>query len=81
MKAFTPWEKATLLPEDISKNEPACQYRRHKRLRFHHWFGKIPWRRTWQPTPIFLSRESHGQRTLAGYSLWGHKEFDTTEVT
>ena len=40
--------------------------------------GKIPWRKTWQPTPVFLPGESHGQRSLAGYSLWGCKELDTT---
>ena len=38
-----------------------------------------PWRRKWQPTPVFLSEKSHGQRSLAGYSPWGHKELDTTE--
>ena len=43
--------------------------------------GKIPWRRAWQPTPVFLPGESHGQRTLAGYSPWGHKESGTTEAT
>ena len=37
------------------------------------------WRRAWQPTLVFLPRESHGQRLLAGYSPWGHKELDTTE--
>ena len=42
---------------------------------------KIPWRRTWQPTPVFLPGESHGQRSPAGYSPWSHKELDTTEVT
>ena len=42
------------------------------------WVGKIPWRREWQPTPVFLPRESHGRRSLAGYTPWGHKEFDTT---
>jgi len=41
--------------------------------------GKIPWRRAWQPAPVFLPGESHGQRSLAGYSPWGHKESDTTE--
>ena len=41
--------------------------------------GKIPWKRQWQPTTIFLPREFHGQRTLAGYSPWGCKESDTTE--
>ena len=43
--------------------------------------GKIPWRRAWQPTPVFLLGESHGQRSLAGYSPWGCKELDTTEKT
>ena len=37
------------------------------------------WRREWQPTPVFLPGEFHGQRNLAGYSLWGHKESDMTE--
>ena len=35
----------------------------------------IPWRRKWQPTPVFLPGESHGQRNLAGYSPWGHKSW------
>ena len=43
--------------------------------------GKIPWRRAWQPTPVFLPGESHGQRSLVGYSSWRCKELDTTEVT
>ena len=43
------------------------------------WVGKIPWRRAWQPTPVLLPGEPHGQRSLAGYSLWGRKEWDTTE--
>ena len=46
---------------------------------FDPWVGKIPWRRKWQPTPVFLPRESHGQRSLTGYSPRGHKESDTTE--
>ena len=41
---------------------------------------KILWRRKWQPTPVFLPGESHGQRSLVGYSPWGHKESDTTEA-
>ena len=47
--------------------------------RVQSWVGKIPWRRKWQPTPVFLSGESHGQRSLAGYSSWSGKEEDTTE--
>ena len=40
---------------------------------------KIPWKKAWQPTPVFLPGESLEQRSLAGYSPWGHKESDTTE--
>ena len=39
----------------------------------------MPWRKAWQPTPVFLPREGPGQRSLAGYSPWGHKELDMTE--
>ena len=42
--------------------------------------GKIPQRRKWQPTPVFLPGKSHGQMSLAGYSPWGHKESDMTEL-
>ena len=42
-------------------------------------FGRSPWRRAWQPTPVFLPGESHGQRRLAGYSPWGHKGSVTTK--
>ena len=53
---------------DTSGKEPACQCRGRKRLQFEPWVRKIPWRRAWQPTPVFLPGESHGQRSLAGYS-------------
>ena len=46
---------------------------------FNPWVGKIPWRRKWQPTPVFLPGEFHGQRSLAGCSPWCHKESDTIE--
>ena len=45
------------------------------------WVGKIPWRRVWQPTPVFLLGESHGQRSLVGYSPWGRKESDKNKAT
>ena len=48
---------------------------------FDPWVGKIPWRRKWQPTPVFLPGESHGQTSLAGYNPWGCKEFNMTEAT
>jgi len=50
-----------------------------RRARFHPQVGKIPWRRKWQPIPVFLPGKSHGQRSLVGYSAWGRKESDTTE--
>ena len=44
-----------------------------KRCGFDPWVGKIPWRKKGQPTPVFLPEKSHGQRSLAGYSPWGHR--------
>ena len=46
---------------------------------FDPWVRKIPCRRKWRPTPVFLPGESHGRRSLVGYSPWGRKESDTTE--
>ena len=66
------------LPWSRSGKESACQYRRPW---FDPWVGKIPWRRAWQPTALFLSGESHGQRSLVDYSPWGRKESDMTEHT
>ena len=54
-------------PGSASDKEPTCQCRRHKRCRFDPWVRKIPWRRAWPPTPVFLPKEPHGQRSLAGY--------------
>ena len=53
-------------PGGASGKEPACLCRRHKRRRFNPWVGKIPWRKTWQSTPVFLPGESHGQESLVG---------------
>ena len=49
-----------------------------RRLKFDPWVVKIPWRREWLPTPVFLPGESHGQRSLMGYSPWSRKELDMT---
>ena len=54
------------------KNLPAMQ----ERPRFDPWVRKIPWRREWQPSPVFLPGESHGQRSLVGHRPWGLKELD-----
>ena len=67
-------------PGGASGKEPACQCRRHERPRFDAWVRKIPWRRTWQPTPVFLPGDSHEQRSLVGYRPRGRKEPDTTEA-
>ena len=66
-------------PGGIAGKESACQRRRSKRGGFDPWVRKILWRRKRQPTPVVLPEEPHGQRSLAGYSPWGHKELDMTE--
>ena len=58
----------------VVKNPPA-----NERREFDPWVGKVPWRRKWQPTPLFLPGKSLGQRSLVGDSPWGCKELDTTE--
>ena len=64
------------LPRWLSGKESAWQCRR---CRFDPWVRKIPWRRKCQPTPEFLPGESHRQRSLVGYSPWGHRELDNSE--
>ena len=75
--SLLPWVR----PDGTSGKEPTCQCRRSDRCGFDPWVGKIPWRRTWPPTPVFLPGESHGQRSLAVYSPQGRKESNTTEAT
>ena len=61
----------------LSGKESPCQYRRCRRSRLDPWVGKIPWRRKWQPTPVFLPGKSHGgvwQDTVHGVA----KELDVT---
>ena len=77
--------KSSLGPKGFpggSGKTPTCQGRRHSRRGFNLWVRKIPWRRTWQPTPIhstLVPREFHGQRRLAGYRPWGRKKSDVTK--
>ena len=61
--------KSNIFLNGTSDKEPACQCRRLKRCRLNPWVGKVPWRREWQPTPVFLPGKSHGQRSLAGYGI------------
>ena len=66
------------LPWWLSSKESTCQCKSH---RFDFWIGKIPGRRKWQPTLIFLPEKTHGQRSLAGYSPWGRKRVGHDLVT
>ena len=65
--------KASLVAQTV-KNLPAC-----RRPGLDTWVGKIPWRKEWLPTPIFLPGEFHVQRSLAGYRPWGCKQSNTNE--
>ena len=62
-------------PGGTSGKEPACQCRRHNRLRFDPWVGKIPWSRAWQPIPVFLLGEFHGQRSVPWTKEHGGLQF------
>ena len=61
--------------------EPACQCMKQKTYWLDPWARKIPWRRAWQPTPVFLSGESQGRRNLGSYRPQGCKGLDTIETT
>ena len=69
-----PDNEPILVVAQMTKNQPAVLD-----TQFYPWFGKIPWRKEWLPTPIILSGRFHGQRSLAGYSPWGRKEPDLTQ--
>ena len=75
MRCVESWAFQVVL---VVKNPPA-DARDARKHEFNPWVDKIPRRRAWQPTPVFLPGKSHGQRSLVGYSPWGHKELDTTE--
>ena len=69
-----PYQPGAFLVAQVVKKLPATQ-----EMVFDPWVGKSPWRREWQPTPVFLPGEFHGQRSLVGYSPGGRKESDTAE--
>ena len=64
----------TGFPGSSAGKESACWCKRHRRCGFDPWVGKFPWRRAWQPNPVFLPGEFHGQRSLAGYYPWVYKK-------
>ena len=63
-----------LVVKNLSAN--TARYKRHK---LDPWVRKIPFKKPWQLTPVFLPGESHGQKSRAAYSLWDHRESDTTD--
>ena len=76
----------TFLFENMHPTIPSLVAQTRSRIRLqcrtpglNPWVRKIPWRREWLPTPVFLPGESQGQRSLAGSSPWGRKELDTTK--
>ena len=68
------------LPRWLSGKESPCQCRRHERHGCNPWVEKIPWRRKWQATPVFLPGQFHGQRSQAGHCPWGCKKSDMTDT-
>ena len=77
---YLPKYKLGIFLGGASCEEPACQCKSHKRYGFSPWVRKVPWRRKWQPTSVFLPGESHGQRSLAA-TVPGVSESDTAEAT
>ena len=69
------------LPKWLSDKESACQCRRCRIHGFDPWVRKILWRRKWKPTPVRLPGECHRQKSLAGYTPWGHKRVGPDLVT
>ena len=72
---YTPFVDICLLgfPGGISGKEPACQCRRHRRRGFNLWVRKIPWRKKWQPAPVFLPGESHGLRDRGAWQATANR--------
>ena len=71
-----------LIFEGVQKTkESACQCRWYKRCRSNPWVRKIPWRRAWQPTPVFLPGESHGQKSLVGHNWVTEQQSRAVQIT
>ena len=75
---FNDYKGVNRLPRCLSGEEFTCPCRTYRRCGFNPCVGKNTWGIKWKSIPVFLPGESHGQRSLAGYSPQGHKELDTT---
>ena len=78
LRHLIPLTRPIELPRWLSGKESACQCRRHRRCALDPWIEKIPWRREWQPIPVFLPGNFHKQRNLVGYSPGGHTASEMT---
>ena len=65
------WGRTVSDTTEATQQQQACQCKRHRRRKLDPWVVKIPWSRKWQPTPVFLSGQFHGERSLAGYMSMG----------
>ena len=74
-----PSEEWKGFPDGSSSKRIQLKSRSYRRWWFNPYVRKTPWRRKWQPPPVFLSGKSHGQRSLGAYSSWDHKESDMTK--
>ena len=85
-KIYAEWKKLIIelgFPGGSVGKEFTCSVGdclQYRRARFNPWMGKFPWRKKWQPPPVFLSGKFLGQRSLVGYNPWSHKESDTTKL-
>ena len=77
--SYSPWSCKELDVTERLWASLVAQMVKNLPARFDPWVRKIPRRREWLPTPVFLPGESHGQRSLAGYSPWGCTKSDRTE--
>ena len=66
-------------PSLVAQMVKSISFLQCRRYGFYPWARKIPWRRNWQPTPVFLPGKSHGWRSLGGYGPWSCKESNMTE--
>ena len=76
---YSPWGRRRVGYDLATKQQKRVELCPPRRYGLDLWVRKIPWRKKWQPTPVFVPGESLGQRSLVVYSLWGHKESDMTE--
>ena len=81
LKAYSVLFQIPCLPRWLKGKESTCQCRRSRRRRFNPWVGKMPWRKKWQLTPVFLPRKSQGLKSLMGYSPWDHKRVEQDWAT